>query len=104
MSRHSRALAGLTLVIAVGVGGLILTRQMIAVAGEADAERLNRSILQYVALKNPQAPIKAFQYSEAGSSPSSFTFAGTSREPNSVRGAAIRNSIGSPAMAASSVR
>ena len=61
MSRHSRALAGLTLVIAVGVGGLILTRQMIAVAGEADAERLNRSILQYVALKNPQAPIKAFQ-------------------------------------------
>ena len=61
MSRHSRALAGLTLVIAVGVGGLVLTRQMIAVAGEADAERLNRSILQYVALKNPQAPIKAFQ-------------------------------------------
>jgi hypothetical protein len=56
MSRHSRALAGLTLVIAVGVGGLVLTRQMIAVAGEADAERLNRSILQYVALKNPQAP------------------------------------------------
>ena len=43
MSRHSRALAGLTLVIAVGVGGLILTRQMIAVAGEADAERLNRA-------------------------------------------------------------
>ena len=61
MSRHSRALAGLTLVIAVGVGGLILTRHMIAVAGEADAERLNRSILQYVALKNPHAPIKAFQ-------------------------------------------
>jgi soluble lytic murein transglycosylase-like protein len=61
MSRHSRALAGLTLVIAVGVGGLVLTRQMIAVAGEADAERLNRAILQYVAQKNPQAPIKAFQ-------------------------------------------
>jgi soluble lytic murein transglycosylase-like protein len=61
MSRHSRALAGLTLAIAVAVGGLVLTRHMIAVAGEADAERLNRSILQYVALKNPQAPIKAFQ-------------------------------------------
>ena len=60
MSRHSRALAGLTLAIAIAVGGLVLTRQMIAVAGEADAERLNRSILQYVALKNPQAPIKAF--------------------------------------------
>jgi soluble lytic murein transglycosylase-like protein len=51
----------LTLAIAVAVGGLVLTRHMIAVAGEADAERLNRSILQYVALKNPQAPIKAFQ-------------------------------------------
>jgi soluble lytic murein transglycosylase-like protein len=61
MSRHSRALAGLTLAIAVAVGGLILTRQMIAVAGEADTERLNRSILQYVAHKNPQAPIRAFQ-------------------------------------------
>jgi soluble lytic murein transglycosylase-like protein len=61
MSRHSRALAGLTLAVAVAVGGLILTRQMIAVAGEADTERLNRSILQYVAHKNPQAPIKAFQ-------------------------------------------
>jgi soluble lytic murein transglycosylase-like protein len=45
----------------VAVAGLVLTRHMIAVAGEADAERLNRSILQYVALKNPQAPIKAFQ-------------------------------------------
>jgi soluble lytic murein transglycosylase-like protein len=61
MSRHSRALAGLTLAVAVAAGGLILTRHMIAVAGEADAERLNRAILQYVALKNPQAPIKAFQ-------------------------------------------
>jgi soluble lytic murein transglycosylase-like protein len=60
MSRHSRALAGLTLAVAVAVGGLILTRNMIAVAGEADAERLNRSILQYVALKNPHAPIRAF--------------------------------------------
>jgi soluble lytic murein transglycosylase-like protein len=61
MSRHSKALAGMTLAIAVAVAGLVLTRHMIAVAGEADAERLNRSILQYVALKNPQAPIKAFQ-------------------------------------------
>jgi soluble lytic murein transglycosylase-like protein len=61
MSRHSKALAGMTLAIAVAVAGLVLTRHMIAVAGEADAERLSRSILQYVALKNPQAPIKAFQ-------------------------------------------
>src|SRR6267143_26437 len=61
LSRHSKALAILTLSIAVAVGGLVLTRQVIAVAGEADAERLNRSILDYIAQKNPQAPIRAFQ-------------------------------------------
>jgi soluble lytic murein transglycosylase-like protein len=32
-----------------------------AVAGEMDAERLNRSILEYIALKNPRAPISAFR-------------------------------------------
>src|SRR6266480_4210778 len=61
MHRHSKALVVLTLAVAVAVGGLILTRQAIAVAGEADAERLNRAILMYIAEKNPQAPIKAFQ-------------------------------------------
>jgi soluble lytic murein transglycosylase-like protein len=61
MSRHSRALAVLTLGIAIAVGGLVLTRHVIAVAGEADAGRLNRSILDYIAQKNPQAPIRAFQ-------------------------------------------
>ena len=61
MSRHSRALGVLMLAFAVAVGGLILTRQMMAVAGEADAERLNRAILEYIAERNPQAPIKAFQ-------------------------------------------
>jgi len=61
MRRHSKALVVLTLAVAVGVGGLILTRQVIAVAGEADAERLNRAILEYIAERNPQAPIKAFQ-------------------------------------------
>src|SRR2546421_9002889 len=61
LSRHSKALAILTLSIAVAVGGLVLTRHVIAVAGEADAERLNRSILDYIAQKNPQAPIRAFQ-------------------------------------------
>jgi soluble lytic murein transglycosylase-like protein len=61
MSRHSKALAILTLSIAVAVGGLVLTRHVIAVAGEADADRLNRSILDYIAQKNPQAPIRAFQ-------------------------------------------
>lgn len=61
MSQHSRALAILALGVAVAAGGLALTRQVIAVAGEADAERLNRAILDYVAQKNPQAPISAFR-------------------------------------------
>jgi soluble lytic murein transglycosylase-like protein len=61
MSRHSRTLAILAFSIAAAVSGLALTRQVIAVAGEADAGRLGRSILEYVAEKNPQAPIKAFQ-------------------------------------------
>jgi len=54
-------LASLTLVGAIALGGVVLTRQVLAVAGEANAERLNRAILGYIAEKNPQAPIKAFQ-------------------------------------------
>ncbi len=61
MSQHSRALAILTLGFAIVVGGLVTVRQVIAVAGEADAERLRNAILTYVADKNPQAPIRAFQ-------------------------------------------
>ena len=61
MSQHSKALAILTLGVAVVVGGLVLTRQVIAIAGEADAQRVSRTILEYVAQKNPNAPIKAFQ-------------------------------------------
>ncbi len=61
MSNGSKALAILTLCSAVAMGGVVLSRQVIAVAGEADAERLNRAILTYVAEKNPHAPIKAFQ-------------------------------------------
>lgn len=57
---HSKALAMLTLGIAVVLAGLIVTRQVIAVASEADAERLNRAILEYVAEKNPQAPVGVF--------------------------------------------
>ena len=61
MSQHSRTLAILVFGVAIAVSGLALTRQVIAVAGEADAERLNRAILMYIAERNPQAPIKAFQ-------------------------------------------
>jgi soluble lytic murein transglycosylase-like protein len=61
MSHHSKALAMLTLAFAVVVSGLFTVRHVMAVSGEADAERLNRAILSYVAEKNPQAPIRAFQ-------------------------------------------
>ena len=61
MSHHSKALAVLALGVAVVVGGLVLARHVVAVAGEADSGRLNRAIMAYVAEKNPQAPIKVFQ-------------------------------------------
>ena len=61
MSKGSKALAILTLCSAVAAGGAVLSRQVMAGAGEADAERLNRAILAFVAEKNPRAPIKAFQ-------------------------------------------
>jgi len=60
MRQHSKLFASLVLGAAIVITGLAVTRQMIAVAGEADAERLKGDILAYVALKNPQAPIKAF--------------------------------------------
>ena len=56
-----KVMAIVALVAVVTFGGLTLTRHMIAVAGEMDAERLNRSILDYIALKNPRAPISAFR-------------------------------------------
>lgn len=61
MSQHSKALAILTLGFAITVSALVLTRHVVAVAGEADTERLNRAILSYIAERNPQAPIRAFQ-------------------------------------------
>ena len=61
MSQHSKALAVLTLGMAIVVGGLVLARQVVAVTEEADTNRLNRAILAYVGERNPQAPIKAFQ-------------------------------------------
>jgi soluble lytic murein transglycosylase-like protein len=57
----SRAIAILTVIVAVVSGGLGLTRHVIAVASEVDAERFNRVILDYVAQKNPNAPIGAFR-------------------------------------------
>ena len=61
MSQHSRLFAGLVLGAALVVTGLVVTRQVITVVGEAETERLHREILNFVAVKNPQASIKAFQ-------------------------------------------
>ena len=61
MGQHSRLFAGLVLGAAIVVAGLAVTRQVIAVVGEAETEHLSREILNFVALKNPQASIKAFQ-------------------------------------------
>lgn len=61
MSQHGKLLASLVLAAVIVVTGLVLTRQVIAVTGEADAERLNRAILAFVAAKNPQATIRPFQ-------------------------------------------
>ena len=61
MSQHGKLFAILVLSVATVVSGLAVTRQVIAVTGEVDAERLNRAILDFVATKNPQAPIRAFQ-------------------------------------------
>jgi hypothetical protein len=57
----SRTIAILTIIVAVVSGGLLLTRHVIAIAGEVDAERFNRVILDYVSQKNPHAPISAFR-------------------------------------------
>jgi len=61
MSQHGKLFASLVLGTAIMMSGLVVTRQLSAVAGDADAERLNRAILAFVADKNPQAPIRAFQ-------------------------------------------
>jgi soluble lytic murein transglycosylase-like protein len=56
-----KIIAILALAVVVSLGGVVVTRHMIAVAGEMDAERLSRSILDYIAMKNPRAPIGAFR-------------------------------------------
>ena len=60
MSQHSKALAALTLGVAVVLTALLTARHVLALGERADRERLNRVILEYIAEKNPQAPIRAF--------------------------------------------
>jgi soluble lytic murein transglycosylase-like protein len=61
MNQHSKLFASLVLGAAIVVAGLAVTRQVMAVAGEADVERLKGEILAYIAIKNPQASIKTFR-------------------------------------------
>jgi soluble lytic murein transglycosylase-like protein len=61
MRRLNTVLASVTLVGVLALGGVMLTRQVLAVAGEANQERLNRAILAYIGERNPSAPIKVFQ-------------------------------------------
>ena len=46
---HGKALVVLLLAFAVVLGGVTVTRHVVAVASEADAARLHRSILDYIA-------------------------------------------------------
>jgi len=61
MRRINTVLASVTLVGVIALGGVMLARQVLAMASEANQGRLNRAILAYIADKNPAAPIKAFQ-------------------------------------------
>lgn len=61
MSQHGRALAVLGMGIAVALSGLVLARDITAVAGEAETERLQGAVLAYVVEKNPEAPLTRFQ-------------------------------------------
>ena len=61
MNRRSLMSVSLLTVLAVGVGGYLLNPQVLAIADEADAARLSRAILQFVADRNPEAPLDAFE-------------------------------------------
>jgi hypothetical protein len=61
MGRDTRAFVIAAVIMAVTLAGVMLTRHVIAVAAEEDAERLNRAILEHVRSRNPLAPIEKFQ-------------------------------------------
>lgn len=58
---HSKAFAILSLAVAVLFVALGLAQKVIAAASEADAQKLRNAILDYVAQRNPYAPIKAYR-------------------------------------------
>ena len=55
-----KTLAMLMLGIAIAAGGM-LARQVFAVTAEADSEQLHNAILDYIAERNPKAPMRALQ-------------------------------------------
>ena len=60
MIRRSFMSAAVVTAVLLAALGYVLAPQVLAVADEADAARLHRAILQFVAHQNPQAPIEAF--------------------------------------------
>ena len=56
-----KTLAMLVLGVAIAAGGMLLARQVFAVAAEADSEALHHAILDYIAERNPKAPMDALQ-------------------------------------------
>jgi soluble lytic murein transglycosylase-like protein len=56
-----RTLTTLAVATTIALGGVVFAREVVAVAAEAEAGRLNRAILEYVAKRNPRAPRGAFQ-------------------------------------------
>jgi soluble lytic murein transglycosylase-like protein len=61
MSQHGKALAILGIGFAIAVSGLAWARQVTAVTAEAETERLRNAVLSYVAEKNPDAALDAFE-------------------------------------------
>lgn len=61
MSKRSRAVVATAMWVALLVAGSGLTRHLIAAAAVEDGDRLNQAILEYVALKNPDAPLDVLE-------------------------------------------
>lgn len=52
-----KTLAMLTVGIAIAAGGALLARQVLSVTAEADVDQLHNAILDYIAERNPNAPM-----------------------------------------------
>lgn len=63
MSRRSRAFVVAAMVVGVvTAAGMVVVRHATVLAAAEDADRLNRAVLDYMARKNPRAPLYALQH------------------------------------------